>query len=178
MVITHISDTTNHDGNGATYSDDRLGLQLDVSQLAIWARLARHGKNDHPLVSLDTARDVLKVDRQHVDRYQTSVLTAAAVVTVRHGVVHVRLGDDLTSLGVHLHDVPVTVLVIEVVWIVVVGGGRPAATETDRDVTIVGQKTLAVSGIDVRGRRAEKVGAVRGRKGSGVDIARGTRGSY
>lgn len=165
--------------NGTTYSDHRLGLQLDVSQLAIGTRLAGHGKNDHPLVGLDTARDVLKVDRQHVYRYETGVLTAAAVEAVRHGVVHVRVGDDLTSLGVHLRDVPVRLLEIKVVCVVVVGVGGPAATETcDRDVTGVAQKTVAVSGIDVRGRGAEEVGTARSRKGSGVDIARSTRGFY
>lgn len=178
-VVTHFSDTTNHDRNRTTYSDDRLGLQLDVSQLAIGARLAGHGKNDHPLVGLDTARDVLKVHRQHVDRHETGVLTAAAVEAVRHGVVHVRVGDDLTSLRVHLRDVPVRLLEIKVVCVVVVGVGRSAATETcDRDVTGVAQKTVAVSGIDVRSRGAEEVGTARGRKGSGVDIARSTRGFY
>lgn len=180
-VVTHISDTdtTNHAGDRATYSNDRLGLQLDVSQLAIGARLAGHGKDDHTLVGLDTTRDVLKLHGEHVDGDQASVLTAAAVETVRHGVVHVRVGDDLTSLRVHFRDVPVSLLEVEVVCVVVVGRGRPAATETrDRDVTVVAQKTVAASRIKVRSRRAEEIGTARGRKGSAVDIARDTRGSY
>lgn len=107
------SHTTNHDRSRTTYSDNSLGLQLDVSQLSIRARLARDRKDDHALVGIDPTRHVLQVNWKHVDRHETGVLTAAAVVAVGHGVVHVRVGNDLTSLRVHLCGIPVRLWVIE-----------------------------------------------------------------
>lgn len=158
---TPTSQTTNEsrlERNGTTYSNDRLGFQLDVSQLAVGTKLARNGENDHALIGVDAARDVLKLDREHVDGDQASVLAAAAVVTVRHGVVHVRVSDDLTGLRVHFRGVPVRLLVFEVMDVVMVSGGRPAATETcDGDVAIEAKKTVVASGIDVRILRERKV---------------------
>lgn len=174
----HISDTTNHDRNEATYSHRGLGLQLDVSQLSIGTWLAWNGQDDHTLVRVDAARDVLELHRQDVDRYETGELAAAAVVTVGHGVVHVRVSDDLTGLRVHFCGVPVRLGVIEGTYVVMVSGGGPATTEAcDRDVAIVAKKTVVGSGIDVRNRRAQKVGAARGRKGSGTGAARSSRNS-
>lgn len=92
-------------------SNGGLGLhQLDVSQLAIGARLGRARQDDHALVGVDRARNVLKLHWQKVHGHETGVLAAAAVITVWHGVVHARVGDDLTSLRVHLRGAPKSVL--------------------------------------------------------------------
>lgn len=154
MVVAHTSDTTNRDRKGITYGNNGLSLQLNVSHLSIRTRLARNRENNHALVSIHATRHVPDVNRKQIDRNQTRVLTAAAVIAVRHGAIHVSIGDDLTGLRVHLDGVPVRLLVLELLGVVVVSGGRPVATKTcDRGEIVMAQKTATVSGVGAHGGR-------------------------
>jgi hypothetical protein len=130
-------------GSGITHSRNPLRLQLEVSRLAVGTSLARHRQDDHTHVGVHPTRDVFKLHREQVNRHKPRVLTAAAVVTVGHGPVHIVISNDLSVLGVHLCVVPGRSLMLEEVIVAgLEGGGRLAATEgCDRDVGVVAKET-------------------------------------
>lgn len=80
---------------------------------------------------------------------ESGVLTIATVVAVGHGLIHVRVGDDLTGLRMHVLVVPgrssrfkeALSLVL-----VVVGGRLVAAEACDGDVGGVAEKAVVASG--------------------------------
>lgn len=163
-----------------TYSRNVLLLHVGVSRLAVRTRLAGDGQDDHLRISGHTSGDVLELHGEHVDWNQASELATTAVVTVRHGAVHGRIGNDLSSLGLHVGSKVVdgNALGLEGVLVAVLGRGRRlAATEAcDGGEVWVCEGAFVVSWIEVRNTLTKEWRATRGGEVSGGDLARGASG--
>lgn len=79
---------------------------------------------------------------------ESGVLTIATVVAVGHGLIHVRVGDDLTGLRMHVLVVPGRSSRFKEVLslMLVVVGGRLVAEACDGDVGGVVEKAVVASG--------------------------------
>lgn len=163
-----------------TYSRNTLLLHVGISRLAVRARLAGNRQDDHFGVGGHTSRDVLELHGEHVDRNEAGILASTAIIAVRHGAVHGRVRDDLTSLRLHVggNVVDGDGLGLEGVLVAVLGRGRRlAATEgCDGGKRRVCDEVVVASWVEVRNSLTKERRATRGGKVSGRGIARGASG--
>lgn len=136
-----------------------------------------HRQDDHALVGVDTTGDIFEFDGKHIDGDETSILTATAVVAVRHGLVHVGVSDEFASLWMHLFVVFGTLVALEMAKVVVeCGGGRITAETSSWYVAVMAQQAVLVAEVDGRDGQAQKIRAAHDRKILGVST-RSRRGT-